>query len=191
MRFREEVINVHLANLFREFGLESNPETIQKSGRPDVIINMGGLKIIIEGRFGNIDSLMNDIKERVLQGMADISMGIYYDSELRSADNVDVLITKLKTSSYGGAVCYFERGGLATKEFDNVTLSNIVEMLNNIFHLYIKNDIVRDYVKRVEDTIEKISSRASTEGLFFKSEVLIDRLKNTLGIEHESKNKKK
>jgi len=191
MRFREEVINVHLANLFREFGLESNPETIQKSGRPDVIINMGGLKIIIEGRFGNIDSLMNDIKERVLQGMADISMGIYYDSELRSADNVDVLITKLKTSSYGGAVCYFERGGLATKEFDNVTLSNIVEMLNNIFHLYIKNDIVRDYVKRVEDTIEKISNRASTEGLFFKSEVLIDRLKNTLGIEHESKNKKK
>ncbi len=190
MRFREEVVNIQLAKLLSKYGLTANPETIEKSGRPDVFVNMGGLKVIIEGRFGTNPSLKADVKERVESGLADISMGIYYSRSLREADSLDELTVKIENETYDGVTCYFERTGLTLKGFHGVKLPDIVEMLNNIFHLYVQNDLVREYVKKVEKSLESVTQRASASGLFFQSEVLIERLKKTLGIQHEKETKK-
>lgn len=191
MRFREEVINIQFAYLLREYGLEANPETIEKGGFPDVIINMGGLKVIVEGRFGNRESLKRDVKERIENGMADISIGIFYPQKIKEAASLDQLRDKISSVIYDGVVCYFERTGLVLKEFNDMTLNNVVETLNNIFHLYVKNDLVRAFVVKVEETIESVANTAVNVGLFFQSDALVERLKQTLGIRKEESEKKK
>jgi hypothetical protein len=191
MKFREEVINIQFAHLLREYGLEANPETIEKGGLPDVIINMGGLKVIVEGRFGNRESLKRDVKERIESGMADISVGIFYPPKIKEATGLDQLRGKILSETYDGVVCYFEKIGRVLKEFSSMTLNNVVETLNNIFHLYVKNDVVREYVAKVEQSIESVAQTASTMGLFFQSDALVERLKQTLGIRKEKSEKKK
>jgi len=181
-RFREEVVNVQFAELLGEYGLEANPETIKARGRPDVILNMGGLKVVIEGRFENEQSLKQTVRERIEDGTADISMGLVYPNLLREAKNLESLKSKIQKARYDGIACYFERHGVAVKEFQWLSLSDIVQLINSIFHLYVQNDLVREYVKKVEQSIEEAVQRASTVGLFFQSDVLIQRLKTTLGI---------
>jgi len=69
MRFREEVINIHFANILERYGLVASPETIHAKGRPDVLIVIGGLKLIIEGRFMAGPDLIKDVKKRVEIGL--------------------------------------------------------------------------------------------------------------------------
>ena len=52
-RHREEVINAGLAILLTRHGIDAEAETILRSGgaRPDVMFTLGGLRVIIEGKF--------------------------------------------------------------------------------------------------------------------------------------------
>ena len=81
--FREEVLNVALAELLEQRGLLSVPETIRKSiarktkDLPDILVgDLLGLRIVIEGRFDNgknsRESLLKDSKERVENGRCPI-----------------------------------------------------------------------------------------------------------------------
>ncbi|MEM4204918.1 MAG: hypothetical protein QXS54_12695 [Candidatus Methanomethylicaceae archaeon] len=189
-RFREEVINVQFASLLNKYGLKANPETIKRGGRPDVIVNMGGLKLIIEGKFSNRDTLEKEVKERIELGLADISIGLFYPEDLREANNLDDLKEKIEKTLYDGIVCYFGSNGLIMEEFNGKTFSNVVEILNHIFYLYVRNDLIREQVKKVERSIESIAKIASQSGVFFQSEALIERLRQTLGIRYEKKYKK-
>ena len=76
VNFREEVLNVVLAELLEQRGMLSVPETIRKSivkktrNLPDILVgDLLGIRIVIEGRFDNgkqaRDSLLKDAKERV------------------------------------------------------------------------------------------------------------------------------
>jgi len=191
MKFREEVINTQLACLLREYGLEANPETIRQSGFPDVIINMGGLKVIVEGRSKKHKNLKETVRKRIESGAGDISVGIFYPPELKEADEIDHLKAKISSATYDAVICYFEKTGLVLKEFNSITLSDIVQTLNNIFHLYVKNDQVREYVSRVKQAIESATHIASTAGLFFQTNALVEKLKDTLGIRKKESEKKK
>jgi len=85
VNFREEVLNVVLAELLEQRGMISVPETIRKSiarktrDLPDILVgDLLGVRIVIEGRFDNgkpsRDSLLRDSKERVENG---ISPGVW------------------------------------------------------------------------------------------------------------------
>jgi hypothetical protein len=54
-RHREESINTQLAILLARHGVDAEPETIHRSGqqRPDVMFVLGGLRVIIEGKFSD------------------------------------------------------------------------------------------------------------------------------------------
>lgn len=180
-RFSEPVINTKLAELLSKYGLEANPETIKRSARPDVIINMGGLKIVIEGRFGE-ENLKKDVRARIEEGIADISLGVVYPHVLREANDLTDLETKMRKCYYNGFVTYFGPAGLESRDFQKFKLSNITELLNNTFSLYVQNNLVREQVKRVEVAIEGLVDEASKTNLFFDPSVLSNKIKKTLGI---------
>lgn len=50
-RYREEVINIRLADILREMGFKASAEIISKGKLPDVMVYISGVKINIEGRF--------------------------------------------------------------------------------------------------------------------------------------------
>jgi hypothetical protein len=180
-RYREEVINVELAELLKRYNLQADPETIRKGNKPDVIINMGGLKVIIEGRFGQEQSLRRDVRRRIEEGIADISLGILYPDELKEANDLSHLREKIKKCSYKGFVFYFATNGISSQDFGPSDLHEIVGLLNNIFSLYIQNDLVREQVRVIEELIEEAVSDICKTDFFFDSEILVKKLMDTLG----------
>lgn len=181
--FREETINVQLANVLTARGLAAHPETILSKGRPDVLIDLDGIKLIIEGRkASHRQSLLKDTRERIEQGIADISMAILYPEDLFRIVSMGELTKQIEILRYDGALFHFSQGGIVENPFYSASLNDLVETINNAFHLLVQNDVVRAYVTRMENTIEKVVNTASETNLFFQSEALTQRLKEALGI---------
>src|SRR5260370_34907504 len=110
--FREEVVNVALAELLEQRGMLSVPETIRKSvarntrDLPDIIVaDLLGIRMVIEGRFnsGKVarDSLLKDARERVEQGISPVCLAVLYPPELRSAESLPTLRRNLEKATVG------------------------------------------------------------------------------------------
>jgi hypothetical protein len=185
-KYREEVINVQFAELLVEYGLEANPETIQSHGRPDVLINMGGLKVVVEGKFRDMETLTSNVTERIKKGIADISMGVLYPDEIKEVHSLQDLKEKMRDVTYEVIICSFRTKGLQTDKYPGLSLDNVAATINNLFRLHVRNDVVREQVKNVEGYMRSLVDSASDKGLFFKSETVVARLKDTLGIKRKS-----
>jgi len=188
MRYREEVINVKLAELLREYGLRADPETIKRGALPDVIISIEGIKVNLEGRF--IDSpqavnLIEKVKERIKENIADLGVAVYYLKNLREAADLDKLKEKLRTTNLRTYIIYYTASGLKESSIGKINVRGLVEAIQNVFHVIVRNDIIREKVKEVGETIEKAVDLAAEEGLFFSSESLIKELKTVLGIKED------
>lgn len=88
---RQEVLNVLLAQLLQERGLQVAPELVLRGpsgGRrmPDVIADFQGLRLAIEGEFASRtahDKASNSANKRVEDGIAHVGMALVYPSSLR------------------------------------------------------------------------------------------------------------
>jgi hypothetical protein len=188
-KFREEVVNVQLAEVLIERGLEAQPETVtRKKELPDVMINLGGLKLVIEGRIEtNLKSLRRDAAERITDALADISIAVAYRAETMSAANLAALKEKVGSGSYSGSVFSFGGGALREDPFSKISIDELADLVNSAFRSAVQNDLVREQVKRVELTIEQIVESAAKSDLFFASDVLQSRLTTALGIDPNEK----
>jgi len=182
-RFREEAINVLLGSLLAGRGLDANAETIKAGGRPDVLINLGGLKLVLEGRQSNLRNVLyDDAEARIDDGLADFSIAVLYPAGLESAADMTELKSNIEASQFDGAIFYINGAGIARKEFMHASLDELIQMINTVFRQRVQNDVVRQQVAQLEGTITEIVDRASKSDLFFDSDVLADRLKHALGM---------
>src|SRR5216683_5173980 len=111
VNFREEVVNVVLAERLEQRGMLSVPETIRKSIErktrelPDIIVaDLLGIRMVIEGRFNKgsaRDSLLTDARERVEQGISPVCLAVLYPPELRSAESLPKLRMNLERATLG------------------------------------------------------------------------------------------
>jgi hypothetical protein len=188
-KFREEVVNVQLAEVLIERGLDAQPETVtRKKELPDVIINLGGLKVVIEGRIEtNLKSLRRDAAERITEALADISIAVAYPAEIMSAASLAALKKKVASGSYSGSVFSFGSGTLREDSFSDINIDELADLVNSAFRSAVQNDLVREQVKRVESVIEQIVDSAAKSDLFFASDVLQSRLTTALGIDPNEK----
>ncbi|HEX2556501.1 MAG TPA: hypothetical protein VHL98_22615 [Microvirga sp.] len=89
-RNREEVVNTQLALLISTMGVDADAETIHNGGRdrPDVLFELRGLRVIIEGKFADHQraeaAVLEDARRRVRSGLAHIAAAAIYPSALRS-----------------------------------------------------------------------------------------------------------
>ena len=189
-KFREEVVNVQLATILASKGLDANAETVVRGRLPDILINLEGIKLMLEGRTSSQQaSLMRDARKRIEEGLADISMAIVYPEGLGYASSMAQLKAQIESSRYLGTVFYLDSIGLASVPFADASLDEIVQTINTVYRLRIQNDIVRDQVKNLDDTIERVVQQASLNNLFFNSEALVTRLKHALGIDANARTK--
>lgn len=92
--YRQEVLNVLLAQLLRERGIVSAPEDVLSSaeGRrmPDVLVDFAGLRTAIEGEVDDQPNAQDKARaaavRRVEQGIAQIGLAVVYPSHLRRVE---------------------------------------------------------------------------------------------------------
>lgn len=187
VNFREEVVNVALAELLEQRGMLSVPETIRKSiarrtrDLPDIIVaDLLGIRMVIEGRFNSgrnsRDSLLKDSKERVEQGISPICLAVLYPPEQRSAESLPKLRRNLERATLEIRVISESSDG----EWAVGTVDDIAETLRRSYELLVSEDVVVASVGEIASAIETSSA------LFARTETLKDRFRSVLGIPEEA-----
>jgi len=184
--FREEVVNVALAELLEQRGMLSVPETIRKSierktrDLPDIIVaDLLGIRMVIEGRFNKgtaRDSLLKDARERVEQGISPVCLAVLYPPELRSAESLQKLRMNLERATLGIRVISENSDG----DWMEGTVDDIAEALRRSYELLVSEDVVVASVGEIGAAIEHASE------LFTRTTALTNRFRKVLGIPEET-----
>ena len=181
--FREEVVNVALAELLEQRGMLSVPETIRKSiarktrDLPDIIVaDLLGIRMVIEGRFNSSSStsrsLLKDARERVEQGISPVCLAVLYPPDLRSADSLARLRQNLQRATLTIRVISENSDG----EWADASVDDIVEALRRSYELLVSEDVVVAAVGEIAGGIETATD------LFARAPALSERFRRALGI---------
>jgi hypothetical protein len=184
--FREEVVNVALAELLEQRGMLSVPETIRKSierktrDLPDIIVaDLLGIRMVIEGRFNKgaaRESLLKDARERVEQGISPVCLAVLYPPELRSAESLAKLRMNLERATLEIRVISENSDG----DWTQGNVGDIAEALRRSYELLVSEDVVVASVGEIAAAIEHSSD------LFTRTTALTNRFRKVLGIPEET-----
>ena len=158
-RNREEAVNTQLALVISKLGVIADAETIHVHGkhRPDVLFELRGLRVAIEGKFsdhGNAENqVLIDAKNRVSAGIAHIAVAAIYPDALRQTTTTkiaDVLTTALLRY----------RIVTETVESDDWlqgSPSDLMESVRRAQETLVKDDIVEKTAKSLAVHLDSIS----------------------------------
>jgi hypothetical protein len=104
-RNREEAVNTQLAILISRYGVTADGETIHVHGkhRPDVLFQLRGLRVVIEGKFADHPNaagvVLEDARKRVKSGIAHIAAAAIYPLPLRTTSTTNYKILSVLEKS--------------------------------------------------------------------------------------------
>lgn len=178
--YREEVLNVLLAQLLDEQGVVSAPEqslkrVAQVRRVPDVLVLFRGLRTAIEGKVDDhptaADDVLRDARGRVEQGIAHIGVAVIYPAALRQIPFASVK-SELSKTKLRIAICS-EAGEQGWTDGDTNYLG---AMLRRTFDQLIEEDVVTQAVAALDAGVE-VFTQAITA-----SPAAIERSAEVLGI---------
>ena len=176
----ETKLNIILSALFNEkLGIQSISETRRGRGRPDILIFLGGLKLIIEGSYSRTDA-ENDVKSKVERGFADIGLALHYKEVIGDFD--DAKVKKILQNSKFNAKIFIPIDisntldyhiygkKLVSLEKSDWFETNIVELSsllkNNIEDVLIKEQLIKQSIHEIEiasvDFVNRVKSLDNT-----------------------------
>ena len=179
--FRQEVLNVVLAQLLQERGVVSAPETVLTAGlkqarrMPDVILDFNGLRIVIEGEVDDQptahERAILSARGRVEEGIAHIGVAVVYPSRLRKT-TFKKLRSELASSKIDIAIVT-ESGDTGFIKGD---VDNLESALRQAFEQLVKEDVVARAVAELDAEIENFADHMSRKG------GIVGRVSQVLGI---------
>ena len=181
--FREEVVNVTLAQLLNRRGVvsaipeRSVPIGERRRGVPDVALaELSGLPVVLEGRIGDgpgvQESLDSDCPGRIEDGLAAVVVGLVYPEEIRHAASLTEIEETLGTCEFHAKVFTdAEDTGWVTTD-----LEGLVALLRRTYDGLVRESVVDTLVAELKEAIEQASGRLA------QSEGTADRLKEVLVV---------
>jgi uncharacterized protein YqgV (UPF0045/DUF77 family) len=177
-RNREEVVNTQLAILISRLGVAADAETIHVHGkhRPDVLFQMRGLRVVIEGKFADHPSaagvVLDDARKRVRSGIAHIAAAAVYPLALRSTPTTKIieLLEKSKLRYRIVAETY------ESETWFEGTPAALMDALRRAQETLTKDDIVEKTAKALSAQLETVAR------LWLGQPGACDRLSGILGI---------
>ena len=149
--YRQEVLNVVLAQLLQERGLVTAPESIVKLSleegirMPDVIVNYNGLRTVIEGEIDKDpncrERALESAGKRVEDAIAHIGIAVIYPDYLRPLD-FKLLKESLSNAKLDMAII----SEMGTTGYVNGDLDYLKDALNNTFEQLLREDVVSQAV---------------------------------------------
>ncbi|MGE0086355.1 MAG: N-6 DNA methylase [Desulfococcaceae bacterium] len=174
-RHREETVNAQLAVLLARHGVSAEAETVLGQQRPDVMFMLGGLRVIIEGKFSDTSDADNAVKSdafsRVKSGICHIAVALVYPKNIRTAATSQ--LEKILSSSSLRFLIISETG---LTEWAEATPAGILSSLRHIHGTLIKDDIVAKSARQLSERIEVTAS------LWIGLPAVCDRLSDRLGM---------
>jgi len=196
MSLREENLNIMLAELLAEKGLKALGEVIlRKKGRrlePDVLIELNGLRILIEGKKpGMWDALVGQCADRLDNNVCDLCVMVEYaDIKIDKLvpNQLDVKEALLKGKFNIGFLSYVDRAGLdkwmtiapKPEQYDDVNFDDLLTYLMSAYGRVSREDIIEPVINRINEVLEDFAIRLSTT-------VNLERLKEVLELRKTGK----
>jgi hypothetical protein len=181
IRYRQEVLNVLLAQLLQERGTVSTPESIVKgplSGSrkmPDVIVNYNGLRTAIEGEVADgphaCERALASAHSRVEDAIAHIGVAVVYPATLRSPDFAELKAELARCELGLAIVTESDMTGFVTGNVDYLE-----QALRNAFNALVKEDVVAKAVAALDEGIEHFALAVATKP------GIVGRMAEALGI---------
>lgn len=160
-RFRQEVLNVILAQLLEERGVNISPESIitdsqSKRNMPDLLANFQGLRVAFEGEIDDQanakEKAKSSARERVENSISHIGIAIIYPQVLRTVD-FNQLEDSMENSIFEFAIISESR----ETEFLKGNVNRLADELNYSYEHLVNEDVVREAVQIIEKGIEEFS----------------------------------
>ena len=177
-RNREEVINTQFAVLLSKHGTSAEAETILAKGkhRPDIILQMRGIRVVIEAKFVDHSRAENvvlaDARNRVLKGIAHIAVAVIYPLDLRTSSTSEVM-EKLETTKLKFRIV--SESDENNSWFEG-TPATILAAIRRAKEALSKDDIVERTAKKLSAQLDTIAQ------LWIGQSGTCDRLSEILGI---------
>lgn len=170
--FREEVVNVKLAELLEERDVVSLPEQVisdlvENNRMPDIMTaNLLGIRVVIEGRIGQSSSvrrsLEEDCEERVAEGVAPMAVAVAYPAGINQASSLSDLEDNIRDSELEMNVVTEEGVG----DWSSGGLSDLAQFLRSGYSDLIQENVVEDAVDTIDSSIDGfVNELSSTQGL--------------------------
>lgn len=186
--FREEVVNVKLAELLENRDVVSLPEQVisdlvENNRMPDIMTaNLLGIRIVIEGRIGhssgNYRSLANDCKERVAEGIAPMAVAVAYPEEINQATSLSELEQNIRDAEFQINVITEEGAG----NWSSGDVEDLGDYLRGGYSDLVQENAVEEAVETIDGGIDRfVNQLSSSEGLSGTEE----RLKNVVIVPNE------
>lgn len=176
-RYREEVLNVYLAELLRDRGIISAPETITSSGErrslPDVVVTYAGLRVILEGKVADTpnahEKAFAAAERRLEQGIAQIAIALVYPTALREAEDVK---SEMAAATFDVAIITESQAA----DYHRGDIDYLRSALTLAFNQLVQEDVVAEAVAVLDTAISWFAySVVHKPGV-------IQRLANVLGL---------
>ncbi len=161
--FRQEVLNVMLAQILARHGVISAPEIILKAKpgmkrrMPDVLVSFLGLRLVIEGEVEDAPKAevraLNSARQRVEEGLAHIGVAVVYPAFLRKIEKFDQVQMELEDCQLRVAIVD-ESGETG---FSPANAEQLPEMLNNTFDKLLQEDVVNRAAAILDEAVEKVA----------------------------------
>ena len=177
-RNREEVVNTQLAILISTLGVTADAETILVHGqhRPDVLFQLRGLRVIIEGKFEDHPNaeqiVLEDARKRVRSGIAHIAAAAVYPVALRNARTTKMLDALRTTQLKYRIVAETHE----TEDWFEGNPASLMDALRHSQEALTKDDIVEQTAKSLSVQLEWVAK------LWMGQKGACDRLSEILGL---------
>jgi len=190
MSIREENLNVILAELLAERGLKALGEVVLRRGRrpePDVLIDLNGVRIVIEGKKpGMWDALVEQCKDRLDNNICDLCVMVEY-ADVRIGklmpNQLDIKEALLKGKFNVGFLSYVDRVGLdkwigvspKTEKYTDIGFNELLTYLMSAYSKVIKEDVIGPVIRRMNEVLDEFARKVSTA-------INVERLREVLEL---------
>lgn len=177
IRHREETINTQLAIVLSKHGVHADAETIHRHGqqRPDVMFLMGGVRVVIEGKYADAPDAENTVlraaRQRVQSGICHIAVALIYPKTLRT-----VPVSRLDAALSESRLRHRVISETGETDWAEGSPDEVLASLRRAHEAMTKDDIVAASAERLSERIQSIADLWAGAG------GICDRLSDTLGM---------
>jgi hypothetical protein len=194
MEVGEENLNVMLAELLADKGLRALGEVILRKSRgrpePDVLIDLNGVRIVIEGKKpGMWNELVRQCEERLDDNVCDLCVMVEYVNfekllnERLSLDQSYIKKFLLKGVYNIGFMSYIARVGLDRwlglpvkyEKYENVGFDDLLAYLMTAYNKVVGEDVIGPVIAKMKEVLDEFAKNTAPM-------VNVERLKETLEL---------
>lgn len=175
---REENYNISLAELLSERGLKALGEVIlrknKKRPEPDVLLELNGVRILIEGKKpGHWEQLTTQCSERLDNNICDLCVMVEYsDVKLKKLvpNQLDIKDALLKGKFNIGFLSYLDRAGLdkwmavapRPERYNDISFDDFLTYLMSAYDRVVREDIIEPVINRMNQVLGEFANKLST-----------------------------